>query len=209
MMYLDYEANTEKEAIQLALESLGLTEEDVRIEILSKEKKGIFGIGKKEKAKIRVYYKEKSEISGAFETIKAFIKMLDPQSNTEIVSLDSNQYLLKIDGIDSSQLIGKNGRSLEAIQNIVTAILLKQGDKYRVSVDVDNYKAKRYGLIVKKALFMAKQVVKTKKPILLKPMNSYERRLVHLEVSKKVKGVLTQSEGDGRIKSVKIVPVNS
>ncbi len=209
MMYLDYEANTEKEAIQLALESLGLTEEDVRIEILSKEKKGIFGIGKKEKATIRVYYKEKSEISGAFETIKTFIKMLDSQSHTEIISLDSNQYLLKIDGTDSSQLIGKNGRSLEAIQNIVTAILLKQGDKYRVSVDVDNYKAKRYGLIVKKALFMAKKVVKTKKPILLKPMNSYERRLVHMEVSKKVKGVSTQSEGDGRIKSVKIVPVGS
>ena len=54
MLYIDFEGETEKEAIQLALDSLGLTEDDVTIEIITKEKKGLFGIGKKEKAKIQV-----------------------------------------------------------------------------------------------------------------------------------------------------------
>ena len=78
MIYIDFEGNSEKEAIQNGLEQLGLTSDDVQIEVLQKPKKNLFGIGiTKEKAKVRIFYKEKNEISELLDVLKTFLSYID------------------------------------------------------------------------------------------------------------------------------------
>lgn len=203
MLFIDFEADNEKDATQLALESLGLSKDDVKIEVLQKEKKGIFGLGSKEKAKIRVFYKEKSEINNVIEDIKKMITMIESRCNIEIHSSSDNKYIVAVESLDSSHLIGRNGKTMQAIQNIVNGILQKYDDKYKVLIDIDNYRERKHQHIVHQAIHAAKRVQRFKKPILLNPMNPYERRLVHMEL-KSLRGITTVSEGEGRIKRIKI-----
>ena len=210
MMYIDYEANTEKEAIQLALDSLGLTEEDVRIEILEKEKKGLFGIGKKEKAKVRIYYKEQyqvnSEMSDMVEVLKRLITCLSENSKVDFVLEEGKRYSLRIETDEPAHLIGKEGRNMKAIQTVVNSIIAKHKNDCVIRVDVDDYHNKRYASIVRHSVMEARKAIETKKAVTLEPMNSYERRLVHIELKKKVPGISTQSEGEGSTKQIKIIP---
>lgn len=203
MLYIDFEADTEKEAVQLALDSLGLTQDDITWESLQKEKKGIFGLGKKEKAKVRIFYKEKSEVNGLIENVKKVISLLDPAAQIDVTSGEDNRYVLAVESADSSHLIGKNGNNLHALQNIVNSMALKYDNKYRVLIDIDKYYARKEKSVLNQALDAAQEVLRSGQPVLLPPMNPFERRLVHVEL-KKMKGIVTHSEGDGRIKKIRI-----
>ncbi|MBL8994311.1 MAG: Jag N-terminal domain-containing protein [Spirochaetia bacterium] len=203
MLYIDFEADTEKEAVQLALDSLGLTQDDITWESLQKEKKGIFGLGKKEKAKVRIFYKEKSEVNGLIENVKKVISLLDPAAQIDVTSSEDNRYVLAVESADSSHLIGKNGNNLHALQNIVNSMALKYDNKYRVLIDIDKYYARKEKSVLNQALDAAREVLRSGQPVLLQPMNPFERRLVHVELTK-MKGIVTHSEGDGRIKKIRI-----
>ncbi len=203
MLYIDFEADTEKEAVQLALDSLGLTKDDITWESLHKEKKGIFGIGKKEKAKVRIFYKEKSTVNGLIENIKKVILLLDPAAQIDVTSSEDNRYVLSVESPDSPHLIGKNGNNLNALQNIVNSMTLKYGNEYRVLIDIDGYYARKEKSVINQAQDAAKEVLRTKESVLLQPMNPFERRLVHMEL-KKMRGIFTQSEGEGHLKKIRI-----
>lgn len=207
MMYLDFEANSEKEATQLALESLGLTIDEVRIESLTSGKKSFFGLGKKEKAKIRVYYKEKNEANEIINTIKILISKIDKNSVIEIESGSDNRYILKIESTESGRLIGKNGRTLGALQTIINSILQKYENKYKIVVDVEDYNYKIQKKILFQAKSMAKKVLRFQKPVTLDPLNPFLRRLIHLEL-RKFRGIETKSYGEGKDRTITISPTS-
>lgn len=97
---------------------------------------------------------------------------------------------------NSSILIGKNGRTLDAIQLLVkTSLYNKTGFKINVIIDVEDYKEKVNKNLEKNAVKIALEVRKTGIDAKLDPMNSYERRIVHNAVDK-IKGVVTKSEGE-------------
>ena len=207
MLYLDFEADTEKEATQLALESLGLDIEDVVIEPLTQGKKSFFGLGKKEKAKIRVFYKEKSEINDIIHAVKTLISKLDKNSLVEVESAPDNRYMLKIESTEPGKLIGKNGRTIEAIQTIVNGILQRHENKYKIVIDVGNYNERQMNRLIFNAQKAARQVLKTRRPIKLEPMNPFQRRLIHLEIQK-MQGVITKSSGEGKFRTITITCQN-
>ena len=192
-----------KEATQLALESLGLSKDEVKIESLTAGKKGFFGLGKKEKAKIRVYYKEKNEANEIINTIKILISKIDKNSMIEIESGSDNRYILKIESTQPGRFIGKNGKTLVAIQTIVNSILQKHENKYKIVVDVENYNYKIEKKVLSHARNMAKKVQRYKKPVELEPLNPFLRRLIHLEL-KRFRGIETKSHGDAKHKSITI-----
>jgi spoIIIJ-associated protein len=204
MLHIDFEAETEKDAVQLALESLGLTINDITYETIQKEKKGVFGIGKKDKAIVRIFYKEKNEINQLVDDIKKIITLIDPTCQIEVSGTPEEKLTLSVESSDSSHLIGRNGQNLHAIQTIVNSALLKHGNKYRILVDIDHYYSRKEQTLVEKAIEAANQVLETKKPAYLAPMNPFERRLVHMEL-KKIPGITTHSEGGGHLKKIRIV----
>jgi len=96
----------------------------------------------------------------------------------------------------SSILIGKNGRTLDAMQLLIkNSILSKTGFKINVILDVEDYKEKNNRHLEYNVKKIAREVRKTGVEAKLDPMNSYERRIVHNAVST-VKGVTTKSEGE-------------
>ena len=203
MLYLDFEANSEKEATQLALESLGLNLEDVTIEPLNQGKKSFFGLGKKEKAKIRVYYKEKSEINDIIYSVKNLVYKLDKNCLIEVETAHDNRYLLKVESTEPGKLIGKDGRTIQALQNIINGILQKHENKYKIVIDVDNYNKRQERNLLFQAKQAAKKVLREKRPVTLDPLNPFQRRLIHVELQK-MKGIATRSSGEGNYKKITI-----
>ena len=163
MLYIDFEANSEKEAIQTGLEQLGLNHGDVQIEVLQKPKKSLFGIGiTKEKAKVRIFYKEKNEITELLEIFKTLLCFIDKNVYIHIISNKDDYYHINVATDMPGHLIGKNGKVIESLQNIINALLHQQNLKYQILVDVAKYNQTRVNKIVRNALNMAQDVVKTK-----------------------------------------------
>ncbi len=95
----------------------------------------------------------------------------------------------------ASELIGYHGEVLDAIEYIVSCAINKEDDKYyRVVVDCDNYRAKRKESLVALANKMAAKCLKVRHKVILEPMNSNERRIIHATLASNDK-IITRSEG--------------
>ena len=109
---------------------------------------------------------------------------------------------------DSSILIGKNGRTIDALQTMANQMINTHLNTfYRFTVDVNDYKSKRRARLEKTAKYTAKDVARTKVEAHLEPMNSYERRIIHSVLSES-KDVITESEGEEPNRHVVIKPKN-
>ena len=95
---------------------------------------------------------------------------------------------------------------IEGLNHIVQLVAKKQSVS-PVFFDVNNYRKERERLITELARTAARKVVATKQEISLPAMNSYERRLVHMELSMHP-GVATESMGIGRDRYVIIKPID-
>lgn len=205
MLYMDFEAKTEKEAIQNGLKELGMAEENVKIEVIKKEKRKLFGIGgSKEKAKVRIFYKEANEMEEVIGYLKGFLSHMDKNIYLEYSGKTNNYHYIDIISEIPERLIGRNARILVSIQNLCNGFLAKKGIREKVIVDIQNYYKKKTNKIVRDAVEKAKQVLKTKKEIALQPLNSYIRRKVYMEVNK-IDGITTHSIYEEKSKLKKII----
>ena len=91
---------------------------------------------------------------------------------------------------------------VEAINYLVQVIAQKSGDQ-PVVLDVNNYRKEREKLIADLAKAAARKVRATKEPVSLPAMNSYERRLIHVELATHP-DVMTESEGSGKERYVTV-----
>ena len=108
---------------------------------------------------------------------------------------------------NSSILIGKNGRTMSSLQDLLRqSIQSKLGTRVNVILDANDYKEKQEKNIERLAAKLAKDVVKTNIEVKMDRMNSYERRLVHNRLSN-FKGVTTESTGEEPNRCVVIKPV--
>lgn len=128
---------------------------------------------------VSLYYKAKDLLEEIlnemhFEDIKVIGNLED-----NIIKLDA-----KIDPKDTGIVIGKNGRTLDAIETVIRKIIKARSNKVKLNIDINNYKKRRDEKIVMLADKACKKVLKTRKSWNLKYMNSYERRLAHEQISK-------------------------
>jgi spoIIIJ-associated protein len=120
---------------------------------------------------------------------------------------EDSELILDITGDDLAVLIGRHGKTLEALQTIVSAVLLQKiGYKYPVVVDVEGYKSRQRDKLESIAKSAASRAVKQNKNVHLNPMSPYERRIIHIALSSNNK-VSTQSEGEGAKRHVVISPL--
>lgn len=93
-------------------------------------------------------------------------------------------------------LIGRRGDTLDALQYLVSLQVNKNRDGYmRVSLDTENYRAKREEALTRLAQRMAARARKTGRKVTLEPMNPYERRVLHSALQNNPY-VTTHSEGE-------------
>ena len=127
------------------------------------------------------------------------------EGKTEVDFRNDNKLGLNIDSVDSSILIGRKGKNLDAIQLIANVYAGNLDPSIKVVVDSENYRMRHEENIVRNAYRVAEQVKRSGKSKLLDPMNPFERRLVHTALND-FEGVDTKSEGEGLLKQVRIIP---
>ncbi len=111
-------------------------------------------------------------------------------------SHDDKEFIIAVDGEDVGRLIGKNGRTMAAINTIIQSIAINThcDESRRVLVDIGNYRAKRKDYLIELAKRKAEQVKKTGRSVRLDPMPARERVIVHLTLQD-MEGIITESEG--------------
>ena len=194
-----YEAKNLEEATNKALTELNITEDNLIIKSIE-EKQGLL----KKSVKIEVI-NANDMITHLKESLTTILNLMNINNNLEVRRRDKN-IEIKIFSDQNSILIGKEGRNLESLQNILRQILLKEvGNEYKVLLDIENYKEKKVNQLERTVKQIAREVAKTKVEAKLDRMNSYERRIVHNALSKN-KYVYTESTGEEPNRYVVIKP---
>ena len=139
-------------------------------------------------------------ISGLLEQmgIKAEVKVCD--------QLIADQLRWEIVGEDMGPVIGRRGDTLDAIQYLTSLVMSRVTEEHvRLSIDTENYRVKRAESLERLARKMAGKAVQYRKPMVLEPMNPYERRIIHSTLQDYA-GVTTYSTGSEPGRRVVIAP---
>jgi spoIIIJ-associated protein len=108
---------------------------------------------------------------------------------------EEGELILDIVGDNLALLIGRHGKTLDSLQFLVSAIVSKKlGFRYPVVIDVEGYKQRRKQKIVSVAKSSAARAIRQKQEVKLRPMNPYERRIIHIAL-RDDRRVVTHSEG--------------
>ena len=225
-MQNEFEGRTEQEAIDKAIRELGLDRDAFDVEIVEREKKGLF---RKGSVRIRVYYgddRASDEEAAEEESSSCMDRNPDPQNDSERKILEFLDTLImkmgysgkssisfrrdskigiNIESEDSSIIIGRKGKNLDAIQLIANVYAGNLDPDIKVVIDSENYRMRHEEQIIRTAYKTAQIVKRTGRSKLLEPMNPFERRLVHTALND-VDGIDTKSEGEGLYKQVRIIP---
>ena len=217
-------AKTLDDAITEALIQLGVTSDRLEYNVIEKGSAGFLGIGMKQ-AVIEAWKKEDKEEASANakeeksepvsvkekellakvedETIryveqfvKDTLKAMD--MDVEITSSIDKDGALYVDmkGENMGILIGKRGQTLDSLQYLANRVANKHQSGYvRVKLDTENYRARREETLKHLAKNIAHKVKRNRRPVILEPMNPYERRIIHSTLQSDPY-VTTHSEGE-------------
>jgi spoIIIJ-associated protein len=110
--------------------------------------------------------------------------------------------------IDSNFLIGQHGINLQALQHLARLIVRKHvPEKIRFTLDINNYREQKNQSVMQQARLAAEEALSQGRGVFMPPMSTYERRLVHLELSKN-SAVSTESVGEGEDRKIVVKPAN-
>ena len=146
------------------------------------------------------------------ETLEKLLEVMKiDYSGVKVEKEGENTFYVLIETSNSNLLIGWHGETIAAIQHILKCLLWKQklDGKIQIVVDVDGYKRRQEGTVLRLAERKAEYAVETQKEVTLPPMNPYFRRKIHLHLanSEKFKDlVTTTSVGEDQSRAVKILP---
>jgi len=239
---------TVADALDAALEEMGVQQDAVEYEVVSEPTRGLFG-GAGKPARVRVWLKpgaiaeaaesdvdddetiddvpevvvasagarpeapdqltdeELDAIADAgVATIQDILRTLNIEATVEEYEGDEGEIILDIVGDDLGILIGRHGRTLDALQILVSAITNRRLDqRYPLVVDVSGYRHRRRVKLEEIARRAADRAARQHRAVQLRPMTSFERRVIHV-VLRDDRRVKTESEGDEPRRMVVVHP---
>lgn len=194
-----YEGKNKEEAINKAVNELNTIRENLIVEVLE-ETKGIV----KKKVVVKVI-KQDEIVDFIKDTLNEITKSMGVNINLEVRKRNET-ISIKIFSDNNAILIGKNGRTISALQNLIKQMVYNVlEEKISIILDVENYKEKRIKSLEYLAKNTAKEVSKTKIEAKLDSMNSYERRIIHEALSNN-RYVYTESTGEEPNRCIVIKP---
>jgi len=194
-----YEGKNKEEAINKAVNELNTVRENLIVEVLE-ETKGIV----KKKVVVKVI-KQDEVVDFIKDILNEITKLMGVNINLEVRKRDES-ISIKIFSDNNAILIGKNGRTISALQSLIKQMVYNVlEEKISIILDVENYKEKRIKSLEYLARNTAKEVSKTKIEAKLDSMNSYERRIIHEALSNN-RYVYTESTGEEPKRCVVIKP---
>ena len=245
------EAPTVEEAVDAALEELGVQADAAQFEVIDEPSHGIFGSGRP--AKVRVWLKpgvletlsqpalaengsdeeededeeeealpqalrvseERPELSEeeldkvadtAVSVIQSILKTFGIESAIDEYEGEDGEVILDIVGGELAILIGRHGKTLDSLQTLVSAATSRQlGFRYPILVDVEGYRGRRREKLEDIARRTADRVARQGRAVKLRPMTSYERRVIHMAL-REDRRVVTDSDGEEPARAVVVSP---
>jgi spoIIIJ-associated protein len=217
-----------EEAIELALEELGASEQEVAVQILQDPRSGFLGVGSQD-AVVRVRVtgaaapaaadeelEEQAEIAADF--IEGVVSRLGIDADVETAFRDGTMYVEILppedeeaargdeDEDDMGLLIGRHGQTLEALQDLArTVVGGRTGSRARIVVDAEDYRKRQRSRLEGHAREVARRVARSRREEALDVMNAYERKIVHDAVAT-IRGVESTSRGEEPERRVVIRP---
>ena len=199
-------AKTVEEAIELGLRELDVDRAEAEIDVISRGKAGILGIGS-EPARVRV-----TRIDTPSDVVKTTSEVIDKiisllgvdvvSTLTQVEREDLGGPVFEIEGDDAGLLIGRRGDTLKALQFLVKYLVSQKLDaNVNILVEVEGYQDRRYQSLMSMARRVAQRVADSGRPITLEPMPPNERRIVHIALADHHR-VTTESTGSGSSRQV-------
>jgi len=146
------------------------------------------------------------EIAIAKEALENILALIPMEGITITGELEDGSIKLNIEGDKTGLLIGRKGKTLDALQFIVNKIVNKSLEKRsRVIIDSENYRQRRQEFLVQMALKMGDKAKKIKRPVATNLLNPHDRRIVHLALRDDDE-LGTKGKGEGILKKVVIIP---
>ena len=173
MRYIEREGRTVEEALLKALGDAGIGRADARYEVLDE---GLYG---ERPARVRLYL-DAEEFDKIEEVVQEFLSKIGAKADVEtIIPRNNNTFYVNVStrGWDAA-LIGKEGKTLEALDYLLNLILKKRLPGVKVQLDIAGYRERRKRFIVNKALAIARRVKETGKEMRMDPLTPEEQRLV-------------------------------
>lgn len=175
---IEKSAKTVEEAVELALDELKVTEDQVEIEVIDEGSKSFLGIIKPKDAKVRVTLFDYSK-----EIAKDFLGDVFEKMGLEAsfdISEEEDRLKIDITCDKSGVIIGRRGETLDSLQFLTSLVVNRNNTTYKkIILDTENYREKREITLKKLAERLAYKVERSGKSVSLEPMNPYERRIIH------------------------------
>ncbi len=200
------EAESVEKAVELAAAELGVTADELIVDVLQEPQKKTLGLFGGTPAKIRATLPEKDAAAAAVAFLEDVLAKMGVEQVTVTVTEDDGHYTLSLEGEDLGFIIGRRGDTLDALQYLTSLVANRVGGSYhRISINIGNYREKREKTLSGLARKAAIQAAKSGRTTSLESMNPYERRIIHTAVQK-VEGATSYSVGSDPNRHVVIAP---
>ncbi|WP_242214529.1 RNA-binding cell elongation regulator Jag/EloR [Bacillus cereus group sp. BfR-BA-01383] len=194
MSVITAKGQTVELAVEDALRQLNTSKDRVDINIIDEGKRGFLGLFGNRPAVVEVVLR-KDPIQECEEYLKNVIR--DMGVEVEISKIVKGREVeFTIFGDNVGVLIGKRGNTLNSLQYLTKLVANRNTKQYiGITLDAGNYRGKRKSTLESLAYRLAKQVSNTKKRVVLEPMLSFERKIIHQALSNH-QDINTTSEGN-------------
>ncbi|RKP51308.1 protein jag [Cohnella endophytica] len=185
---------TVEDAVRSGLAQLGVLEDRVNVTVLEQPSKGLFGLIGAREAKVQLDLLP----DGVEEAIK-FLRETSAamELTVSVERIDENEAVrINISGSDLGILIGRRGQTLDSLQYLANIVANRHSDHHlRIVLDAEQFRERRRQTLEALSERMAMRVIRTRKEIVLEPMTSQERKIIHAKLQGNP-NVKTYSQGD-------------
>ena len=131
----------------------------------------------------------------AADYLERLLDIIDYDGDIDL-DVENGRAIVAIVGSDLQPLVGRNGDTLDALQELTRLAVQQQtGERSRLMLDVSGHRAARRVELSQLAERTAREVLESREPVKLAPMNPFERKVVHDAVAT-IDGVRSESEGE-------------
>lgn len=194
---MKYIAKSLEEVLAKAAEDLKIPVEELNYQVVE-ETRGLF----KKSVEIEVI-----TIPDVIEFASSFLKKIIHNFGLDCevtAKFEEDLIRLVLNTSHNSIIIGKNGKTLQSLNEIIrSGVNTRFKKRYRILLDINNYKNEKYEKLEKMARRLAKDVQTTRMPVTLDPMPADERRVIHNALST-LPHIKTESEGQGHQRCITI-----
>jgi spoIIIJ-associated protein len=203
MDMIEKTGKTVEDALEAALTELGVDRDQVEYKVVEAPSKALFGILGGREAKVVVTVKKVDQA----ESAKTFLEKVTKAMGLPVVidtTVTEDNITLNLRGEDLGLLIGKHGQTLDALQYLTSLASQREGrDRYRIIVDIEDYRKRRADTLEQLALRLADRVKRSGEKVALEPMTPHERKIIHMSLQEDSR-VETYSEGQEPFRRVVI-----